>query len=284
MKETITLYNHFHNGDVFFSRVMINILSKKYNIRYYHNQRMPLLNDIENLEEISGIPNSYYPANETFISQNIINTWIGQNNMMYLNSVNVNSGCTFENYFTLCKMISDSYNIELSDVEEYLPQVDYDKLPNITNVVDTIKELKLLYNKIVLISNGNVKSNQSENFDFTPIINQLSNDYSDILFLTTQSIGAANKNVLSIDTITKIVPDLLLISYISTECDIIVGRASGPFCFSQTKENLLNPNKTFISFNHRYSEGKYYQNQKSKFVWSNDYSYDNVLEIIKLNL
>ena len=46
--------------------------------------------------------------------------------------------------------------------------------------IDTYDKQKLLFDKIVLISNGDVKSGQSENFNFTPIINDLSNNFKNI--------------------------------------------------------------------------------------------------------
>ena len=42
--------------------------------------------------------------------------------------------------------------------------------------------------------------------------------------------------------------DLNEISYLSLFCDTIIGRASGPYVFTQVKENLYNPNKTFLAF------------------------------------
>jgi hypothetical protein len=42
--------------------------------------------------------------------------------------------------------------------------------------------------------------------------------------------------------------DLNEISYLSTFCDIIVGRSSGPFTFSNVKENIFDGNKAFLCF------------------------------------
>ena len=140
------------------------------------------------------------------------------------------------------------------------------------------------YRKTVLISNGFVHSSQSQNFNFENIINHLSNEYNDILFFITENINTNNPNVVFTGDLTNILPDLLHISYISTKSDVIIGRASGPFCFSQIKENLLDINKTFICFSYRYHDGKYYDNQKSKFLWSGDFSFDNIINTIKTNL
>jgi hypothetical protein len=42
--------------------------------------------------------------------------------------------------------------------------------------------------------------------------------------------------------------DVMAISYLSTFCDVIVGRCSGAQMVCETKENWMNPNKTLLSF------------------------------------
>ena len=56
MKNNITLYNHFHNGDIFYSRILVNILKNHYSITYYHNLKSPLFEDLPEVNEIVGIP------------------------------------------------------------------------------------------------------------------------------------------------------------------------------------------------------------------------------------
>ena len=59
MKDSITLYNHFHNGDIFFSRPIINLLKNHFNIDFYHNQNIPLFLDIPEINEFKGIPQNF---------------------------------------------------------------------------------------------------------------------------------------------------------------------------------------------------------------------------------
>jgi len=281
LKDTISIYNHYHNGDVFYSRVLIKILSKKFNINYYHNLPPFLLSDLDNLNEIKGIPEKF-PINDTLLNEKIINSWIGQQGRIFINFVHY--GCCFENYLGLCNQICEFYGIDIDNYEDILPSINYIKLPNIELIENKCNIIMSDYEKKVLISNGNVNSGQSLNFDFHNVINTLSTEFSKILFLTTEPINSKNNNVICTDTITEIKPDLLQISYISTKCDIIIGRASGPYCFSQVKENLMDPNKTFISFCDSYHEGKYYDKQNSKFIWSNNYNEENIIHIIRQNL
>jgi hypothetical protein len=104
------------------------------------------------------------------------------------------------------------------------------------------------------------------------------------LFIVTKPVNEINENIVNVEKITNTYPDLLYISQISTYCDVIVGRASGPYCFTQLKNNLLDSNKTYISFNNNIDEGRFYFNLKSKFVWSDNYEQENIIKTIKNNL
>jgi hypothetical protein len=42
--------------------------------------------------------------------------------------------------------------------------------------------------------------------------------------------------------------DLNEISYLSTKCNVIIGRASGPFTFAINRQNIEDPNKILLSF------------------------------------
>jgi hypothetical protein len=284
MSETVNIFNYYHNGDIFYSRILINILKKKFkNINYYHSNPTPILCDIENLEEFPFVPNNY-PYDDNRFEQDVVNSWIGQRGRVYLGVV-TEGNCTFENYFEMCKLSIEYYGIDTPEYEDLLPQINYNRVPNIESVKVKLSSLILNYTKTILICNGDVHSGQCDNFDFTNIVNNLSKYYPNILFLVTQKINTDNNNVIFCGDITNTIPDLLQISYISTKCDIIVGRASGPYCFTQVKENLMNPDKIFIAFSFIYSEAKYFKDQKCKFVWSNDWSNDeNIIKVIEENI
>lgn len=275
MKDLI-LYNEFHNGDLFYSRIFLNMLPDNVNIKYFHNCKPSLFCDYSNIEEFP------YSKFYSFKQQNnipIVNTWIGQNNMIYLNSVNY--GCSYENHFFLAKKLANSLGIKVEeDMDKYIPSVNYDSLPNIDNIKIRVNNLKTKFQKFVLISNGDVHSGQAINFDFTFVVNSLANENPNVLFLVTKDTALTCPNVINISSITEVIPDLLQISYISNFCDVIIGRASGPFCFSHTKENLLNKNKIFVSFCKNKNEGIFYQNQKSKYIWHNDHTNENILNLI----
>ena len=73
---------------------------------------------------------------------------------------------------------------------------------------------------------------------------------------------------------------MLYISFISTKCDIIIGRASGPFCYCHVKENLLDKNKTFISLTHNEIEGVWFKESNAKQIWTNNYDNNHIVNLI----
>jgi hypothetical protein len=255
------------------------MLSQNFKLNYYHKLNSPLFSDIPEITEITGIP-EHFDFNYRFEKeQKIINSWIGQNNFEFLGKIN--GGCTFENHLNLSKEITKSFDIEITNEDEfYLPEIFENYLPNVSLINENIKLLKQKYKKLILISNGDVLSQQSYNFDFEPIIEKLSNENSNFIFIVTKPISINRQNILDVNELTKTSPDLLQIGYLSKYCDVIVGRASGPYCFAQNKSNLLDSNKTFVAFCNNFNEGKFYQNCKSKFLWSSDYSDENIYNAI----
>jgi hypothetical protein len=281
MKKDIVLYNHCHNGDIFYSRILVNILIKHFNVTYYHRLRRPLFKDLTEVNEVIGIPKECEMDN-TNLESYIVNTWIGQKGYIYINN-QVIPGCSFNNHFKLVKDICDFYKISLTNnLEDYLPTIIYEKLPQHNKIIEQLNFLKSKYKLIILVCDGEVQSSQSYNFNFLPIIELLSINNTDCLFLSTNQLYPNNNNVINTHSqITEELPDLLEISLISNYCDIIIGRASGPFCFTHTKNNFNSPNKTFISFTHHESEGVFYSEGDNKSVWSNNFNYDNIIEIIQ---
>jgi hypothetical protein len=271
MKKTLNVFNHYHNGDIFYSRSLVQQLIKKYNVVFYHNLNLGLFKDLTEVTEIIGIPVEFNPL--TFIDGDNINSWLGANGHN-----NPTNGCSFYSYLNITKKVCDNFEIDSNDIT--LPKIKYENLENQKKILDIILDYKVRYDVIVLISSGPVLSGQSENFDFWEIINVLSNTYKKVLFITTTKFSTQNENVVYSGNITNVYPDLLEISYISSFCDIIVGRSSGPYSFSQTHENMNDENKTFISFCNLEIEGKFYNESKSKKIWSNNYEFRNVLNMI----
>lgn len=282
MKETIHLYNHFHYGDIFLSRMLIKGLSEKFNIKFYHNLKHGLFNDLPSVEEVCGVPNNF-SLHHTDLKNKIVNTWIGQNNMYYIKNAD-SIGCSFKNYFRFITDVLNYYGIDINEEEFYLPKIDYEKLVDFSLIKENFLQIKNKFKKCILISNGKVLSGQSFNFDFTSVIDKLSNEHPDYLFLVTENTGLKNPNIVCTYDITKRLPDLLYIGYFATQSDVSIGRASGPYTYYMTHENIIDDSKKIISFNNNSHEGFFYEKHKFNFIWSNNFDLQNVYTIIKNNI
>lgn len=287
MNKKIKLFNYYHNGDIFYSRMLVQLLLRNnYEIEYYHNLSAPLLNDYDNLTEIKGIPNEWVHTLDIKDSypDGILNTWIAQGDSRFFNQPPYPFACCYENHFSIAKEINKLLNLDLGDDEIILPKITFDKLDNYQIIKTKMEEFKEKYEKIILISNGNVHSGQADNFDFTSIIDSLSNLFPKYLFITTQKINTHQQNIIDSFDITGAYPDLTYIGFISTYCDVIVGRNSGPYCYTMIENNIMDENKIYICFCTNEYEGKFYQNSKFKFYWSNNFEIANVEEYIKTKI
>ena len=267
----INLFNNHHNGDIFYSRVIVQTLLKIDKINYYHKTRIGQFEDINGVEEFS---TNLIPNNSL-----LFDTWVGQKNTLYLKE----TLCSFYTNKKILKDILLNFNINVPNDFELLPTIDYKNLKFFDDVKFKIENLKK-FSKKILICNNNVQSGQSLNFDFSPIVDFLSEKYPNFLFLMTNSSKVKKNNVLEVSEITKGDFDLLYISLISTYCDIIIGRASGPFCYCHVKENLMDTNKKFISICNNEIEGKWFYESLSPQIWTNDYDISNLIKLIDLEL
>jgi hypothetical protein len=268
--KAIKLFNNYHNGDIFYSRLITQNLKDLFDIEYYHSTPLSQFEDFKNIKEFN-ISSPRFSEN-TSLS---FDTWVGQNNTEFLRG-------TLCSFYTGKKILINIFNqldLPIPKDEDLLPYIIYDNLKHIDSVKNKLSNYDNFLSKI-LISNNNVQSGQSVNFDFDPIINVLSDMFPNHLFLITNPTSINKNNVINIKEITGNEFDLLYISFISTKCDIIVGRASGPFCYCHVKENLMNQNKTFISLTHYEIEGVWFKESEAKQIWTNNYDNDNIVNII----
>jgi hypothetical protein len=255
MYNKVYFYCHYGNGDIHESREfvkdMIELIPSEYYF-YAHGKSPRILEDIPKLisTEVTSIMDMrkdiYEIDNDLYI-----NTWIGRDSSYVLPGI----GCILTEYYRMYNDILAKIGLHLSrPIIDYLPNIDYSYFN--TKYIDNF--LKWEFRKKVLICNGPVQSCQAENFNWTPIINRLNFYYPEVAFIMTQiddKINSINCNP-NISFTSEIIKsqdrfDLNEISYLSTFCDIIIGRSSGPFLFSQVRENWMNPNKKFLSFTYQ---------------------------------
>lgn len=246
----ICFFNHYHNGDVFHSKSFIKeiVESIDTDFCYAHSNNPVLLSDL-NLEYLQ-VPDldhktKFLDTEDIFY----VNTWIGSyfdEGAKYLGE------CTLRfSYEMFSKIYSElnsvfGTNLSLSEITDYFPTIDYQKF-NIEKINDYVKTDT---NKKVLLSNGPCLSGQCRYAgDMEPIINLLATKHPEVTFIATHKINTQSQNVKFAEDIIQVDGcDLNEIGYLSTFCDIIVGRNSGPFCFCTNQDNINNPNLVFYAF------------------------------------
>lgn len=243
----IILYNNFHNGDIFFSRFIVNMILEKFpelKISYKHGQKKGLLRDYNNIVEE---PLDNYCNMEDTVkivdSSLYINTWYGQDNRKIMQ---MGGGTTLETVNIIINNILNFINEKLTfNKVDIYPSVYFSNLK-----IDYIPK----YGNI-LICNDDSMSGQSNNIDLISTIIQLSKKYKNNIFYVTKKIDFYSDNIFYVDDIFQNRPNLLEISYISNYSSIIIGRCSGPYSFCMTKQNILDEHKTLIAICGDYLNG-----------------------------
>lgn len=278
MYDKIIFYCHYGNGDVFESREFVKEWMSLFPAKEYfyaHGKHPKILLDIPELKYCEVLPimdmrKDVYEIDNTLY----VNTWIGRDSKYVLPGV----GCVIPKFYEMNNYMLLKLGQKLSkNLIDYIPTINYSYYD-----IDNIhKFLRSFPEKKVLICNGNVQSCQAENFNFTPIINRLAKYYKDIAFIITQNaIGFEQPNIYTTENIIKTNSgfDLNEISFLSKFCDVIIGRSSGPFLFTQTKENWMNPKMKFLSFTYKFTGANIVYNLpvKAERYWSDMTSEDGV--------
>lgn len=246
----INLYNHFHNGDVFYSRALVtHLIDLGYDVTYFTDHPNSLLDLPISIRTLCDLPQEITQndcVSSMTDSEVFINTWIGCEGFRHFYN-SVRPGSTLPTHLSLWNTITDRLGI-----------------PPVTKLMTNYDlSLDITINRsgpYTLICNGPVKSDQSVNFLFEPIINQLQNKSPIILTDDSHRNQITNPNVL-------FVQDILgsnrvdLVSVLSNYCSTIIGRTSGPFICSQTRRNLSDPNKLFITFVNNLNDAYFIQHE-----------------------
>lgn len=246
---------------------------------YYHKNNPKILSDIENLKSIPDL-NLIQSSVDVKIS-----TWIGQ--FSWDDKGNIFSpfyGCNFPSYYEVMKKVYRGLGIadKIKPITHYIPTINYSKY-SIENIE---KYFSNNTQRHVLLCNNKVASSQAPNDPMNSMIEQLAGRFADTTFIIS------NKNdleeILKKDNIVyaqDIIKDATIdfdmneISYIGTKCDVIVGRSSGPYVFSITKNTTHS--KQFICFCNNVSDAWWFENS-TNILHSNDHSH--MMDIISNRL
>jgi hypothetical protein len=280
----VYFFNHWHHGDLFSTRGLVqdikNQLGPDHNYYYSHRLHPSSTSDLaqfspDTLNRFGEGTKAHREGDTIFI-----NTWVGCWGEFWRGAGHDHPSYIehFNSYRGLYGILTNNYGMSLripDDVWNFIPDMNYIHFN--TGAIDGFVTGK----DIVLISNSEVKSKQSQVGNMENMINVLSNRFPHKTFVITEDISQKNENVIYSSDITGSTNDLGELSYLSTLSTVLIGKNSSPFTYFQTKRNLLDSNKTFLCFSNVLAdtlpEGL---DIKSKFIFSNDTNEENLINMI----
>jgi hypothetical protein len=257
MVKKVIFFNHWHNGDIHVSRGIVRkIINKVYaqdpsiSFVYSHKNDPNLLMDIPNLKFDPHALNRVGVADNLVVIDDAvyINTWYARNNFLYVNQYGITIDALYHSFSDTCNAFWGFTLDDIStNVSDFFPVIDY-SCYDTANANNWLRQNSL---KKVLVENGNAMSSQATNFPMAPIIGSLANKHKDKIFILSkrENMNLPSNVIYTSDIIRKQKgSDLNEISFLSTHCNMIIGRASGVFSFTLTKENLFIRDTKFLCF------------------------------------
>jgi hypothetical protein len=254
----VVFLTHWHLGDVHVSRSFIRLIMNK--VRMIdpsteficsHQNPFNLLADIPGLiydpelwQRMSKYDNLVKQGDHLFI-----NLWYCQSQWRYFKPYGLTLDALYAAFDDTCKQQWGFGMADLStDIRDFYPVIDYSKF----QLEPTKKWLNKHPERKVLIETGDVLSGQMNNFNMQPLVEQLAKNHPDIAFICSKKEKTKTPNIHFTDDIVgvdrKYKTDLNEISYLSTQCEMLIGRASGVSSFCITKENFFERPLKYIVF------------------------------------
>jgi hypothetical protein len=271
----IIFFNHYHRGDLLTHKEFIRQLKEELpnvEFEYMHFNHPKLTRDLD-IPKV-GQPDNLDPKSPFYQDEETlyVNTWIGCHWDIFCEQGGINMNSLWYSWNSMLDTINEFFNTDIKlreEKESYLPSIDFSKF-NTKSIDDFLSYVKDI--RKVLVCNGAPKSGQSFNSNMQEFLEPLADKFKSVCFICTEKFKTDCKNIyftddiiLDTDVEEKRAPwedrelnncDLPEISYLSEHCDLIVGKNSGPFVFCETKNNYMNPNKKFLSFNVSWGIGK----------------------------
>lgn len=268
----ICFFNHFHNGDLLATKEFVREFVNNVPLECYyaHNRHPKNLADISNLTQ-AAIPKGL-PTEHKFVMSGdmdilFVNTWIAAycssdpQDPEYVAIDMAAEGINWKAYYkefqhiikTVNKLTGNSYQLRDS-IESYAHKIDFSVF-NCSNIDAFLS--KVDSKNLVLISNGFVESDQNIlNNDMSAWINVIAREFQNKIFICTRKFMTSLPNVLFTEDIISNGEghDMNEIAYLSKFVNVVMGRNSGPFLFTNTFENLNDKNKKFLVFGRYYNQ------------------------------
>lgn len=275
--KNILFYNLWHNGDVFSGRgyikkIINSIPEAKFG--YYHKNNPKVVMDLVTTKfkpDLTKWQVEQLNFRKIFETEQTIyiNTWVGTyfhqhavrmqdfpNVIINLpNEGHANFLSLHKMYSFICNYLNHEHNTNIyleNDPLLNVPEIDWSQYYDIEPANDFLASR--VAKRKYLFCNGIVRSNQSKIGNLSDVINHLAQANPYDIFFCTEKFETNLHNVVFTSDIFSIPCDLNEIAYLSTFCDVIVGKNSGPFMFTHIKPNINNTNKVFVAFSNHISD------------------------------
>lgn len=301
MISKICFINDAHNGDLVASKQFVQTFIQdfpNYEYGYIHKKHKKVLLDLPLTflgNKFPNMPRAY----KFYIEQDTlyINIWIGCYlfwmcdktekpfgiDFPQLSGINwINYNISWNYIYDVCNRIFNTNVKRNQNFLNFPHNINY----NYYNCLPAYIFIQKNANKRkILFSNGLVESGQTNiNDDMSDRINYVAEKYPNDIFLCTRRFKTKFKNVYFTDDIIQDSSgcDLNEISFLSEYCDIIIGKNSGPFLFTNNFTNLMNKNKKFLCFGNYYEDSFLYKlDYPCSFKFVNDVSKEIMLKEIE---
>jgi len=254
----ILFYNHHANGDLHVSRTFIktiidNCKQKDPNLEfiYSHKNDPVLLCDIPELKHDSEIYKKIDPHCGDFIFDDVfyINTWYHCKNNIFGQYFDNSFDCLFYLFNEIAEFrLGFSFKQYVPEI--LFPNIDFDFVEGIDHINSELEKYK--GKKKVLIANGPAMSGQCANFPLLEPATKVIGTNDTIIIYTNEEEGLKlDERFIKSDTLfpaLKTKSNLMQHAYLSTFCDVIIGRASGVSTFAFNTENLFKRSPIIFNF------------------------------------
>lgn len=299
--KTILFYNPANLGDIHISRELVKYIMRvapAESFAYCHKNSPRILADIARLEHRPvGLAfrdtNNHVRSFRVATSDTLcLNTWYAVSPVW---NAGRGMGCTLNTLYELfCEHARRYFDHDITaPVESFLPRIDFSKfaIDRASRFLDGAAASGK-FRKTVMFCNGKTMSEQThmDDDDFVWLLARAAAANRDVLFLLTNvdphlSLLTSPNVVYTRDVIGLPAEfcDLPENGYISTRCDVVIGRGSGAYSFAYLADNFLDEKKTMVCFTDDERTARWvipYDTIRARIEWSNNYRPDSMESIV----